>query len=164
MKLFIQRACVVYGCLALLASTTWLVVSWFFEPALPASPGPVLVPLGIHGLILTLTFQPFVGPEPFWSPVWRISPRRRMWARSALACAAILCVGSAIWCVVLTRESHDEDLIVRAAILTIASLAILSSLYIVLHWAFRPENLFSESFIEFASNPLGYLLIRLMRR
>jgi hypothetical protein len=76
----------------------------------------------------------------------------------------MISVGTVIWVVVVTGEPHDEKLVLQAAGLTMASLGMSSSLYIALHWAFRPENLFSKSFIDFASNPLGYLLTRWTQR
>jgi hypothetical protein len=66
MKRFVQRTCLVYGCLTLVASTTWFLITWLFRPLLPDGPGPVIATLIIHGLVLTLTFQSFVGPKPFW--------------------------------------------------------------------------------------------------
>jgi len=89
---------------------------------------------------------------------------RRKWARVALAGVAMLCIGIVLWGTVVAREPHDEKHLVEIAVLAMASLAMLSSLYMVLHWAFRPENSFSESFIVFASNPLGYLLTYWVRK
>jgi hypothetical protein len=79
--------------------------------------------VAIHGLILTLTFQSFVGPKPFWSSAWRISERRRRWARGVLAGAAMLCIGIVTWGALVSREPHDEKLLIEIAVLTLASLA-----------------------------------------
>lgn len=164
MKLLIQGACLIYGCLALLASAAWFAITWLFRPVIPDTPGPVVTIFVFHGLVLTLTFHSFVDPKSFSSPIWCISERRRKWARGVLAGAVVLCIGIVIWAIVVAREPYDEKLVLEATGLAMASLAMLSSLYIVLHRAFRPENLFSESFIEFASNPLAYLLTRSVRR
>lgn len=164
MKRFVQRAILAYGCLASTASLAWFVGAWIFGPMMPENAGIVIAILIIHGAILTVTFHSFVQHRPFWSPVWRITDRRRKCAWGVLASAAILFLGTVIWTILLIRKPHDWKLVSDTASLTMASLALLSSLYILLHWAFRPENLFSTSLVEFASNPFAYILTYWTRR
>jgi hypothetical protein len=43
----------------------------------------------------------------------------------------------------------------------LASATLLSGVYIALHWAFRPENLFPRAFLTFAGNPFGAIIRKL---
>ena len=66
----------------------------------------------------------------------------------------VLCLGAFI--VASLRGYHAlQD---KTVPLILTSFLLQNTVYIALHWAFRPENLFSSSFIEALSNPLGSVL------
>jgi hypothetical protein len=68
----------------------------------------------------------------------------------------MLCIGLLVFDL-LALPRHTDGATVKGLGLFLASLAMLSSLYIALHWALRPENLFSKGLIGLLSDPISYL-------
>jgi hypothetical protein len=113
--------------------------------------------MAVHAFIICLTFQRFIGAKPFWGPIWNSSWEQLRWARRTLGVGFALVLGTMMLngiALILRRET----IALRGLNLTLASIGMFSSSYIALHWAFRPENLFSSSFLKVISNPIGLVL------
>jgi hypothetical protein len=156
MKSLVQKVCFIYGCFAFAGSALWFWISCTTTVTIPANPRLILSLFGLHGLILCLTFQRFIGLKPFWAPIWEVSKERLRWARRAIVSFLALSIGIIAF-MFLTARLHNRILVEKSLNLFLPSLGMLSSLYIALHWAFRPENLFNKEFLRFMTNPLGYI-------
>lgn len=118
----------------------------------------------IHCGVLCATFQIYPS-RGFWRPV--VAPTRRnvRTARLLFFVAIAHLLFRFLALIAVGRESNPR---VSTMILSfIDGLFLLSSVYITIHWALRPENLFSPPVLRFLSNPLwetGRFVYDLLRR
>jgi hypothetical protein len=144
MRKIIATLAFIYGCIAFLLSLGWYVMALAGNAFWTVNPATAATVIAIHGCVITLTFH----REPFrnhWESVLAVTWRRIKAAKLLLWAAAL----NFLLCFAFTLL-HEA----RGAPLIVASLAVLSSAYIVLHWAFRPENLFSEGFLQTIAFPI----------
>jgi hypothetical protein len=144
MRKVIAKLAFMYGCIAFLLSTGWYVMALAGNAFWTLNPGAAATVIAIHGSVITLTFH----REPLgnhWESVLAVT-WRRIRAAKLLLWAAFL---NFLLCFAFTLLYEA-----RAVPLIVASLAVLSSAYIVLHWALRPENLFSEGFLQTMASPI----------
>lgn len=142
----------VYGCTTSLLSSGWFVLAAVGAPTRDLNPTIAAVVALIHGCVLVITFhrEPFGNP---WRPVLLVTERRVKAAKvllGAVLIAFILCFAVVLFAALRSALSTYD----RGLHLVVASLAVLSSVYIALHWAFRPENLFSHALLQTAAFPL----------
>jgi hypothetical protein len=142
----------VYGCATSLLSLMWLVLALRGNASDPNPALPAVVAL-VHGGALLMTFHR--NPlEPRRRPLLSITLRRIAAAKVILGVAIL----NFVICLAATWLAGQEPAIFAdGASVSLASLALVSSIYIALHWAFRPENLFSEGFLRTAAFPLWFL-------
>lgn len=161
MKRQLASSVFVYGCLSLIVSAVWLSAA-----LLSANIGSVSLWLMegffvLHGCVLVLTFHTSPG-RVLWLPVLRITPQRIKAAQAILLITALNMAGWLAAIFVLALQNYKAQ--AKWALSPfLASAALLSGVYIALHWAFRPENLFPRAFLTFAGNPFGAIVRRLMR-
>jgi hypothetical protein len=162
MKKALQLYAFGYG----VVSTTVLLV-WFVAACQGyGAPGHAVYMTGfaLHATAALLTV--YRGPTLDswrWEPLIRPTEDRRIAARFAIgASVALFCV-ILILSLLLNLRGHT-DLRDTMSLLGLISVLLVQSVYLVVHWGLRPENVFSETFIRFASNPLVELFVRLRKR
>jgi hypothetical protein len=148
-----------YGCLSSIVAFVW-----FSAAVLSAYTLGIAVWLGVtlflvHGCVLVVTFH---GSRAPWLSVLRVTSRRLIAAKTVLLLAAL---NTLLWTGSIFALGVGEDKPWSGWVLQLflASYLLLSTIYIALHWAFRPENLFPAAFIALVSNPFGLIVRKLMR-
>lgn len=144
-----------YGCLGSLCAFAWYITALRDNFAFPHNWGIVEAVFVLHGIAACFTFQPHVRPA--WQPFLTVTPGRIRFAKTLFSLATlnfIVCLGALlIW-----RNGEEPIWQDRIVPLILTSFLLQNTVYIALHWAFRPENLFPGSFIRVISNPLGSFL------
>jgi hypothetical protein len=155
MRTLIQLYGFWYGCLASLCALAWYITALRGSFSFPSNWEIVVAVFVLHGVAACFTFQPHVRPA--WQPLLAVEPERIRIARILLGLATL---NFAAWFgAFIIAGSHRNQLLGgRIAFLILTSFLLQNTVYIALHWAFRPENLFPNSFIEALSNPLGSVL------
>jgi len=98
----------------------------------------------------------YVSEESAWRPLLSVTRGRILAAKSLLAIATlnfVACIGGTFYAV----HIRIQDPAGLGAGLILASVLLQNCIYIALHWAFRPENLFSVAFIRGITAPLSLL-------
>lgn len=119
----------------------------------------------LHSLVLVCT----IGPDPTltiesgWDPVFNPSTKAVRYGRTVLLvafCNFTFWVFRPFWMLPLGPEVAAQEILG-----TLSSFVLLSAAYIAVHWALRPENVFSSGILSFLESPLGgRLLVPIMRR
>ena len=68
----------------------------------------------------------------------------------------LLCLGTFLVAAAQANTALEN----KAVSLVLTSFLLQNTIYIAVHWALRPENLFPGSFLRAISNPLGLLFPR----
>ncbi len=144
-----------YGCLGSLCALAWYVTALRGSFSFPSNWGMVVAVFMLHGIAACFTFQPHVRPP--WQPLLAVTQGR---VRLAKALFGLATLNFAVWfgAFIVAGNQRDQLFGGRAAFLILTSFLLQNTVYIALHWAFRPENIFPGSFIEALSNPLGSVL------
>jgi hypothetical protein len=143
-----------YGCLGALCCAAWYASAVLGNPALPSF-NWLLAFFILHCCAATFTFQPHMRPP--WEPLFSLSPGRIRLAKTLFSLATlnfIVCFGLFL----VAGKLGDRALEEKAVSLILTSFLFQNTVYIAVHWAFRPANLFPGAFIEALSNPLGSFL------
>ena len=143
-----------YGCLGALCCAAWYASVVLGYPALPSF-NWLLAFFILHCCAATFTFQPHMRPP--WVPLFTLSPGRIRLAKTLFTLATlnfIVCFGIFL----IAGKLGDRALEEKAVPLILTSFLLQNTVYIAVHWAFRPANLFPGAFIEALSNPLGSFL------
>jgi hypothetical protein len=160
MKPVIAGTSFLAGAIGTLLALGWFAVILLSRHAVWPFPSDILSIEGIFAAWATIMFGTFYrSPKPIWVPVLAVTSERVKRARLILACAV---VNVAIWLLALVgflvlRLSQPLPWIFC---LFASSCAVLNSSYVLIHWALRPENLFSDQFRRFADDPLVFALVR----
>jgi hypothetical protein len=154
MRTLVERYCFIYGCVASAGALVWYLAALAGRAELPDS---VWVAEGlalIHGITMVITFhrRPYRSP---WAPVLQITPKRIRTAKVVLGTAA----ANFLFCLVLAISEH-RTVSERALSMLLASIMLLNTVYVAIHWAFRPQNVFPRQFLDFMSSPLLYFFLR----
>jgi hypothetical protein len=153
MKKLIRYYAFWYGCLGSLLSLAWYVAALDGRATIPNNVWIVEAVFAFHATAAIATFQRGAGPRA-WLPMIPVTPARLKLARAVFSISLlnfICCLGVFIAGVGL----GNQPLVERMVSLILTSFLLMNTVYIVIHWAFRPENLFSGSFIRAISDPLG---------
>jgi|SRR5882724_1790545 len=155
----IAQSCFIYGSLAFAGALIWYLAALTGHAVLPQKSVWVLESLLIvHAIVMVITF--YRRPSRvLWAPVLPITAKRLRAAKILLITAAANFVFSVVL-VAWERRRASE----RALSMVLTSFALLNATYIAIHWAFRPENIFTAPFLAFISNPILYVLSRLRLR
>lgn len=144
-----------YGCLGSLCALAWYVTALLGKFAFPSDWGIVMAIAALHGVAACLTFQPNVQPP--WKPLFSGTLFQIRLAKISFGLATVnfvVCFGMLL----LAAKARNQSLVDKAVPLILTSFLLQNTVYIAIHWAFRPANLFPNSFIQALSNPLGSLL------
>lgn len=153
MKNLIRLYAFWYGCLGTCYAFAWYVLAIQGRATITNNVWIVEGVFALHAMAALATFQR-TSMLPTWRPVLDVTPRRVVLAKvifglsivNFLVCLAVFLIAELRGNVAL----GDDGV---ALILT--SFLMLNTIYIAIHWAFRPENLFSASFLRVIANPLG---------
>jgi hypothetical protein len=155
MKSLIRLYGFVYGSLGTLFALAWNVSVIRGHVALPGNWSIVVAVFSLHVLAGIITFDR-THVRPAWQPVLPVTTAWIRFGKTLLGIGTayfIGCLGVFIYAEIrgsLTLEDATVPLVLTSFLLQ-------NTIYIAVHWAFRPENLFSGSFIRAFSNPLGLL-------
>jgi hypothetical protein len=154
MRTLVERFCFIYGCVASAGALVWYLAALAGYAELPQS---VWVAEGlalIHVITMVVTFhqRPYRSP---WAPVLQVTPKRIRAAKIVLSAVA----ANFLFCLVLATSEH-RAVSESALSMLLASMALLNTVYIAIHWAFRPRNVFPRQFLDFMSSPLLYFFFR----
>jgi hypothetical protein len=165
MKRGIAIVCFAAGCLASLLALDWYVAVLVTRNSMwpfPSDVAEIEALFVVWGLIMFATF--YRNPRPIWMPLFEITSARIKAARLLLACTLINCVVWLIACVALWAVQVRGPLPWIFCLLA-SGVTLLNAVYVFIHWALRPENLFSERFRRFADDPIVFLIFDpLLRR
>jgi hypothetical protein len=165
MKIAIAIICFSGGCLATALAVLWYLAVLVTRDLLwpfPSNIEGIEVLFAVWGLIMFATF--YRSPRPIWMPLFEVSSRRVKVTRMLLVCSL---VNFAVWLLVCAGLSATQVLgpLPWAFCLLASAATLLNAIYVAVHWAFRPENLFSERFRRFADDPIVFLIFyRFLRR
>lgn len=158
MRTAIARVAFAYGCTSLSLSIGWFALVLLGGEPPGVSLGIAIALAMIHGGVLVVTFHREPGIRA-WTSVLPVTAGRLRAARVILGAA----LANFALCLIFVKVAeHRSTLPIyeHGLQLIVASLAVLSSVYITVHWAFRPENLFSRAVLDTAAFPLCILFRR----
>jgi len=144
-----------YGCLGSLCALAWFVSALLGNFHFPRNWGMVMAIAALHGVAACFTFQP--GVRPPWQPLFSVTEERIKLAKVLFGLATlnfVVCFGILL----IAGKRGNQALEEKAVPLILTSFLLQNAVYMAVHWAFRPANLFPSSFIEAISNPLGSIL------
>jgi hypothetical protein len=144
-----------YGCLGSLCAFACYVSALVGSFTFPRNWWVVEAVAVLHGVGACFTFQPRVRPA--WEPLLSVTPERIKLAKTLFGLATVnfmVCFGIFLIAGKLGNKALED----RTVPLILTSFLLQNTVYIAVHWAFRPENLFHSSFVEIISNPLGSFL------
>jgi hypothetical protein len=144
-----------YGCLGSLCALAWYLSTLLGSFTFPRNWGIVMTIAALHGVVACFTFQPKVRPP--WQPLFSVTRERIRLARVLFGLATlnfIVCFGTLLIAGKLGNQTLED----KTVPLILTSFLLQNTVYIAVHWAFRPASLFRGSFIEAVSNPLGSFL------
>jgi hypothetical protein len=144
-----------YGCFGALCSFAWYIAAILGHASMLPNGWVVEAVFLLHAAAAVATFHR-APIRPAWSPILSVTPGRIRLARMFLGISTlnfIVCLGTLL----VAAARGNPALENRAVPLILTSFLLQNTVYIAVHWAFRPENLFSASFIQTISNPLGLL-------
>jgi magnesium-transporting ATPase (P-type) len=151
MKKLVALYCFGYGCVGSLAFLVWHLAALLGHPVLPTSVWTVEAIFLLHGSAMLATFRPNLMGVPT-EPVLAVTRKRRLLARLLLGLVTLYFVVF-LTIFVWAELKGDSSLGVGMIPLLLTSFALLNTVYIALHWAFRPENILPERLLRIASNP-----------
>jgi hypothetical protein len=162
MKRLIALSCFGYGCVGSIVFLVWHFAALAGDPVLPKSVWTVEAIFLLHGSAMLATFRrnPMRTLIP---PILGVTRKRQRLARFLLGSATLyFSVFLAIF--VWAELAGKSALGVRMTPLVLTSFAVLNTVYIALHWAFRPENILPARLLKIASNPARLVGIGSRRR
>jgi hypothetical protein len=149
-KKLIQLYAFWYGCLGALSVSIWQAFVLLGHVALPQNWLWVELAFSLHACAAMATFQR--GAD--WNPLLSVTPKRIVAAKALLILATLNFLFWFSWFLLGTYRGA-QDVSGQAVALVLTSFLLQNTTYIAVHWAFRPENLLSPSFIRGISDPLS---------
>jgi hypothetical protein len=143
---------IVYGCAGAIGCLTWLAVVWAQGEAPSPSLVTVEVLLVLHSAALIVTFHRRFGLEPL-RPLIAVTEWSVRLARIALATLILVFVLGVAY---LASTPLSPEANRTASLVFLDGLALVSMVYIVIHWALRPENVLWPSVVNFLASPIPY--------
>lgn len=158
MKTGIAIVCFVSGCVGSALALAWYVTVLLTRHSIwpfPSGITQIETLFAVWGLVMFATF--YRNPRPIWRPLLGVSNGQIKAARLVLSCALLNCAVWLLACIGLWAAQLRGPLPWVFCLLA-SGITLLNALYIVIHWALRPENLFSERFRRFADDPIVFLI------
>jgi hypothetical protein len=158
MKTGIAIVCFVSGCVGSALALVWYVTVLLTRHSIWPFPGGITeieTLFAVWGLVMFATF--YRNPRPIWMPLLGVSSERVKAARLVLSCTLLNCAVWLLACIGLWAAQLRGPLPWVFCLLS-SAVTLLNAIYIVIHWALRPENLFSERVRRFADDPIVFLI------
>jgi hypothetical protein len=126
---------------------------------LPSGIASIEALFGLWGACMFATFYRSV--RPVWTPLIAITGRRVKWAKVVLASALL---NSLLWLIAtVSAWLVDAHVVLPWLFCVFASAGVLlNGSYLCIHWALRPENLFSERFRRLADDPAVFAIVAII--
>ena len=162
MKKIIEVVCFSYGFLASLIAATVYVCVLLRRPLASLDLWQIEALFLTYGLVLVITA--YRRPSrPLWTSIFLVTPARVRFARLMLG---VITANFGLWMIGLfvshsLGETKDDSTALAGFF---ACFALVNAVYITIHWAYRPENIFSPSVMRFAANPLLFAFSSRYRR
>jgi hypothetical protein len=158
MKKPIAIVCFAAGCLSSIFALAWYVAVLVTRHSMwpfPSGIAEVEALFAAWGLIMFATF--YRSRRPIWMPLLQVSGGRVKVARLLLVCNLVNCAvwllaSLGLWAMQICEPLPWVFCVFAAAV------TLLNAVYVIVHWALRPENLFSERFRRFADDPIVFLI------
>ena len=162
MKNLIRLYAFWYGCLGTCCAFVWYVAALQGRATITNNVWIAEEVFVLHAAAALATFQR-TSMRPAWQPVLDVTAGRITLAKVLFGLSIVnflVCLG-----VFLVAEFRGNvDLANDGVGLILTSFIMLNTIYIAIHWAFRPENLFSAAFLRVIENPLGELFSKIRIR
>jgi hypothetical protein len=150
----------VLGCLMAGFAVVWWIAAEF---------GVLLGPrTGVEGVVAFIPYAILMGitldrySVHNWPPVLKVTHSRIILARVLLSLAAAnLAIGMAV--TGAGRITASASLLGHGRVWVLAGLLLLNGVYVALHWAFRPNNIFGPNVPEALLDPLGSLALAILK-
>jgi hypothetical protein len=145
-----------YGCVGTLCALVWYILAIQGRASIPDNVWIVEAVFALHASAAIATFHR-TPTRPAWQPVLAVTPGRIRLAKIVFGFSIVnflVCLGVYIVAEVRANMALGNE----GVALSLTSFLLLNTIYIGIHWAFRPENLFSSSFLRAISNPLELIL------
>jgi hypothetical protein len=155
MRNAIRLYCFWYGWLGAVGFSLWYIAAWLGDASLPENVWVVEFIFLLHSIAAIATFQRIPSGN-LWQPVLAITDKRIRLGRLLIGLTSI----NFLVCFCLLGGAaleKDVSLQETAVYLVLSSFLLQNTIYIGVHWALRPENLFSSSLLKAISNPIGLL-------
>jgi hypothetical protein len=138
----------------------WLIAAEYGVLIVPRNASEAGVGYIPYAILMLLTLNS--PSERYWPPVLLVTQRRIIIARALLAVVGMLCL-TAIAVAIIGRELRSVS---TESVFpwVIGSPLLLNGVYVALHWAFRPQNIFGPNVPLWLRNPLGFPLIWILKR
>jgi hypothetical protein len=144
-----------YGCVGTVCALAWYSAAILDRTVIPGSWSIVATIFTFHAIAGLVTFDR-TPVHPAWQPIVAVTLGRIRLAKVLLGLATLnfaFCMGTLIVAALREKLALEDKMVY----LVLTSFLLQNATYIALHWAFRPENLFSASFLRVIANPLGEL-------
>ena len=158
-----QRLATVFfglGCVLSVFALVWFVAASLGVLIAPRTAAQALTAFVLYAILMLATLDR--GSARSWLPVFSVTQPRIKVARLLLSAAGLLCL--AAFAVIFIGRALANQFVVEASFASIiSSLMFLNGIYIALHWAYRPQNLFGPNVPPWLLNPLGVVLVPILR-
>ena len=158
-----QRLAAVFfglGCVLSVFALAWSVSASLGVLIAPRTAAQALTVFVPYAILMLATLDR--GSARSWPPVFSVTQPRIKVARLLLLAAGLLCL-AAFAVVLIGRALGNESVVDASFASVIGSLMLLNGIYVALHWAYRPQNLFGPNVPPSLLNPLGVVLVPILR-
>lgn len=150
----------VLGCLLAVFAVAWLIAAEIGVFIVPTTAPEAVVAFIVYAILMFATLDRFSVRD--WSPVLAVTHSRILLARWLLSFIVVICL-AAIAVAVVGRALSSASLLEYAFSWVIGSLLLLNGVYVALHWAYWPNNLFGPHIPPALLNPLGLILVPILK-
>ena len=159
-----QRLATVFfasGCILSVFALAWFVAANLGVLIAPRTAAQALAAFIPYAILMLATLDRS-SARP-WLPVFPVTQLRIKVARLFLSAAGLLCF-PAFAVALIGRALGGNSSVAEASFASvIGSLMLLNGIYVALHWAYRPQNLFGPNVPPSLLNPLGIVLVPILR-
>jgi len=149
-----------FGCALSVFALAWFIAASSGVLIAPRTATQALAAFVPYAIVMLITLDR--GSARIWPPVFPVTQSRLKVARLLLSCATMLCFGA--FAIVLIGRALGNSSVAEASFASvIGSLMLLNGIYVALHWAYRPQNLFGPNVPPSLLNPLGIVLVPILR-
>jgi hypothetical protein len=145
---------IAYGATGAMACLVWLVAGYRTGVAELPSPSLTLTLVIAHCVALVLTFQTRFESMPI-HPLVAVTPKLVRVARITLGTITLGILTGGAFLVSARRAQGFVD--PSAVVMLFSGFVLLNMVYVVVHWALRPENVFSSGWASLFRNPRRHL-------